>query len=298
MKLIRKGKVKDVYAVDAQELLFRFTDNISAFDKIIPTQIPHKGEILCRTSAFWFQKLNENKIKNHFMKCTGSEMFVKRFEIRDKIGPNAENFLIPLEFITRYYVAGSLYERIKKGRVNFRGLGFKSMPEYGAKLPEPIFEITTKFEKYDRKVNFEEARQIGGLSKEEVDNIREIVFKVDRIIADEISQRGLIHVDGKKELAFGTGREIYVVDTFGTMDEDRWWDKKEYENNKIVQLSKEFVRQYYHEIGYYDTLMNDREKGVNEPEIPPLPAEMVTRVMHLYEIMYRRITGLEFNNSL
>jgi len=294
MELIRKGKVKEVYAIDDERLLFLFTDNISVFDKIIPSKIPGKGESLCKTSAFWFEKLNGEGIENHYISCDENRMVVRRFRILDKPTTTDENYLVPLEFITRYYVAGSMYDRIKKGRMDYRELGFSSMPEYGEKLPEPYFEITTKFEAYDRKVDFKEAREIGGLNQNEIEEIKERILKIDEIIAREVEGRGLIHVDGKKEFALGEGREIVVVDTFGTLDEDRWWDKEEYEKGKIIQLSKEFVRQYYREIGYYDKLKEAREKGKEEPEIPPLPKEMVEKVSKLYWDMYERITGRKF----
>ncbi len=294
MELIRRGKVKEVYALDEEKLLFIFTDNISVFDKIIPSQIPHKGESLCRTSAFWFEKLREEGIENHYIGCQGNRMEVKRFKIIENPGREDEGYLIPLEFITRYYVAGSLYDRIKSGKLEYRELGFSVMPKYGEPLSEPYFEITTKFEAYDRKVDFKEAQEIGGLTQEEIDEIRERILRIDEIIAKEVEKRGLIHVDGKKEFALGEGREIIVVDTFGTLDEDRWWDKDEYEKGNIVQLSKEFVRQYYRKIGYYEKLKKAREKGIEEPEIPPLPEDMVKKVSQLYVEMYERITGKRF----
>ncbi len=295
MRLIRRGKVKEVYDI-GENLLFRFTDNISVFDKIIPSKIPGKGEILCRTSAFWFERIGEEGIKNHYIKCDGREMVVRKFKIVNRGSENERNYLIPLEFITRYYLAGSLYDRLKKGKIGYRDLGFGSMPEYGSPLPEPLFEITTKFEEYDRKVDMKEAMEIGGLRRDEIEEIREMILKIDEIIEREVGKRGLIHVDGKKELAIDEERGIVVVDTFGTMDEDRWWDKKEYENGKIVQLSKEFVRQYYRESGYYSSLINARERGEKEPDIPPLPEEMIKKVQELYEDMFQRITGKNFRN--
>ncbi|OYT60670.1 phosphoribosylaminoimidazolesuccinocarboxamide synthase [Euryarchaeota archaeon ex4484_178] len=294
MKLIRKGKVKEVYALDSERLLFLFTDNISVFDKIIPSKIPKKGESLCRTSAFWFEMLKKEGIENHYLSCQGNTMEVRRFKILDKPTKEDEGYLIPLEFITRYYIAGSMYDRIKSGKMDYRELGFSRMPEYGEPLPEPYFEITTKFEAYDRKVDFKEAREIGGLEQDEIDEIREIILKIDEMMAREVEKRNLLHVDGKKEFALSEGRDIVVVDTFGTLDEDRWWDKEEYEKGNIVQLSKEFVRQYYRETGYYEKLKEARERGLKEPEIPPLPEEMIIRVSKLYMDMYERITGRRF----
>ncbi len=294
MELIRKGKVKEVYVVDENTLLFKFTDNISVFDKIIPSQIPDKGRILCRTAAFWFERISRMDIKNHFIKCDDNEMLVRRFRILEKPKKMDNNYLIPLEFIVRYYLAGSLYERIKRGKADYHQLGFKSLPAYGEKLPEPFFEITTKFEKYDRKVNIQEAMKIGGLDKNEIIEIRELIYHIDDMMQKEVGKRNLIHVDGKKEFALGEEREIYVVDTFGTMDEDRWWDMKNYQEGKIVELSKEFVRQYYKEIGYYDKLTYARQLGISEPDIPPLPQEVIKKVQILYRDMFFRITGQRF----
>ncbi|MDX1534564.1 MAG: phosphoribosylaminoimidazolesuccinocarboxamide synthase, partial [Thermoplasmata archaeon] len=119
MKLLRVGKVKEVYEVDEDQLEFRFTDNISVFDKVIPTSIPKKGETLCRTSAFWFDRAPSLGIRHHLLKVLdGNRMRVKRVEvIPDYARLNAETtrYLVPLEWVARYYVAGSLLDRMKKG---------------------------------------------------------------------------------------------------------------------------------------------------------------------------------------
>ncbi len=293
MKLIREGKVKRVYDM-GDELLFEFTDNISVFDKIIPTQIPEKGKSLCLTSTFWFEKIGARGIENHYISSSDRKMRVRKFEIVGHPTVEDENYLVPLEFISRHYVAGSLYDRIRNGKVDYRELGFESVPGYGERIPEPVFEITTKFEAYDRSVSIHEAMQIGGLSRQEIEDIKEIVLKIDRIMNEEVSSRGLLHVDGKKEFALGEGRVPVVVDTFGTLDEDRWWDLDAYRNGEIVQLSKEFVRQYYRKSGYHEELMRARELGEKEPPIPPLPEDMIERVRELYVSMYERITGRKY----
>jgi phosphoribosylaminoimidazole-succinocarboxamide synthase (EC 6.3.2.6) len=293
MELIRKGKVKEVYDFDQDRLLFIFTNQISVFDKIIPSLIPKKGESLARTSAFWFNRASKLGIKNHFISLeNGINMFVKKFKIPSgRISKNEKNYLIPLEFVSRYYVAGTLFDRIKNGKTSYRDIGFKSMPKYGEKLPQPLYEITTKFEKTDRLISYEEAMEIGGLEKGEIEVIFDIISKMDEEIQREVSRRGLIHVDGKKEFALDNERSPYLVDTFGTADEDRWWDLENFERGNILELSKEFVRQHYRSIGYYDKLMEARAKGLKEPDIPPLPPDMVLRVSDLYVKMFERITG-------
>lgn len=293
MKLIRKGKVKEVYE-EGQNLLFYFTDQISVFDKVIPSAIPYKGESLARTSAYWFSKASSMGIRNHLLEFRHkNEMVVKKFKIiESKILPNQDNYLVPLEFIVRYYVAGSLRDRIENGKTSFSELGFKNMPKYGEKLPEPLFEMTTKFEETDRLLTEEEARKIGGVSKEDVEEIREIILKMDRRINSEALDRGLIHVDGKKEFAMDEARQPILVDTFGTADEDRFWERSEYEENgNLVEKSKEFVRQYYRSTGYHELLMKARSNREAEPPIPALPNDMISKTSKLYIDMFERITG-------
>ncbi len=300
MKHIMTGKVKEVYQVDDDTLEFVYTDNISVFDKIIPSKIPHKGETLCRTAKFWFGKLDEAGINNHYIsEPSKGRMRVRRVNvIRDysKIDGAITNYLIPLEIICRYYAAGSLLDRLKSGKVRPEDLGFESGHEVrrGEKLPKPFVECTTKLEEHDENLTEAEAKNMAGISDEEYQVIVDTVLKIDEIIDEEAGKRGLIHCDGKKEFAYDKERRIMVVDTFGTLDEDRWWDAEEYTKGNIVELSKEFVRQYYRETGYYDELYTAREKGLPEPDIPALPQEIVNRVSRLYVDIYERITGEKF----
>ena len=112
------------------------------------------------------------------------------------------------------------------------------MLDEGVRLPEPFLEVSTKFEKFDRNLDREEALEISNLDPAELDAILAIVLEVDSVIDRETSKRGLIHVDGKKEFALGEGREPILIDSFGTLDEDRWWDADAYEDGEIVQLSR------------------------------------------------------------
>ncbi|MDH4123426.1 MAG: phosphoribosylaminoimidazolesuccinocarboxamide synthase [Thermoplasmata archaeon] len=297
MKLFRQGKVKDVYEVDSHQLEFVFTDKISVFDKIIPSTIPHKGETLCRTSAFWFQMLRGMGIKSHFTELIPpNRMRVKKVAVipdYSKITKETTNYLIPLEVISRHYVAGSLFDRVKDGSVSTKELGFPEGKNigYGEELPQPMIEMTTKLETVDRPVTKDEAMKIAALTKEEYDLIIETVLRIDEEIAEEVDKRDLLHVDGKKEFAFDEERTLMVVDTFGTADEDRWWDWAEVSNGNFVELSKESVRQYYRKTGYHDILKKARSDSKPEPEIPALPPEMVRATTKLYIDLFERITG-------
>src|SRR2546422_3769104 len=185
MKLLQKGKVKEVYEVSDDELEFAFTDQISVFDKVIPSLVPHKGETLCRTSAYWFNVVQGMGIRTHFLRVAdGNRMRVRRVQVihdYSKLSPKTRNYLIPLEVIARYYVAGSLHDRLKDGRVHPEDVGFRNghVPVYGEPLPEPFLETTTKLEKMDRELRRDEAVRISGLTSAEYGELLEAVLRID-----------------------------------------------------------------------------------------------------------------------
>jgi phosphoribosylaminoimidazole-succinocarboxamide synthase len=299
-RYLRRGKVKEVWELSPTELEFRFTNDISVFDKHIPSEIPHKGETLARTAAHWFELCGRLGVPHHFLGTLGpTAIRVKRVRVEPhpaELGPHPTGYLVPLEFIVRYYLAGSMWDRLRLGKVRPEALGFPSgaSPEYGAELPEPHFEVTTKLEPVDRLLEGAEARALSGLDARQMEAVRETILKVDASLAREIEPRGLLHVDGKKEFGVDAEGALMVVDTFGTADEDRFWDKGAYERGRIVDFSKEFVRQHYRQSGYYDALLRAREANGPEPPIPPLPPLLVDEVSRLYTTVFQRLTGAPF----
>jgi phosphoribosylaminoimidazole-succinocarboxamide synthase len=297
-KLLMKGKVKEAYDL-GDRLLFRFTDNISVFDKVIPSIIPCKGETLCCEGMYWFLRARRMGINTHFLEYVPpNEMLVKKVDIiqPENITIQSKRYLIPLEFICRWYVAGSLYDRINEGEIRAEALGFAPghKAAYGEPLPEPFLEVSTKLEKTDRLLSNAQALEISGLSAKEFDDALEIVLKIDDDIRRNVESRGLIHVDGKKELAFDDDRNIMIVDVYGTADEDRFWDKAKYDEGVFVDLSKEYVRQYYRETGYKDRLYRARASGAADPDIPALPEDVVQRTSKIYMKLFEMITGERF----
>ncbi len=292
MEPIRVGKVKDVYDL-GDRLLFKFSNRISVFDKIIPVNVKDKGTSICRTSKFWFDVLKEMGIETDFLAMKSeNSMEVTKFKVAEGGGSKFWiNYLIPLEFIMRHYVAGSLFDRLKSGEIDYKSLGLTSDYKLGDELETPFFEMTTKFERTDRPLTINEASKIGGLKIEEIYNIKEIIGKIDSRIQREVAKRGLIHADGKKEFALGLKRNPVVVDTFGTADEDRFWEMDEHSKGRIVELSKESVRQYYRQTGYHDQLYRARKEGKPEPDIPAMPQKLVESTSELYRNLYERITG-------
>jgi phosphoribosylaminoimidazole-succinocarboxamide synthase len=300
-RYLRRGKVKEVYEISPTELEFRFTNDISVFDKHIPSEIPHKGEALAQTSAHWFELCTRLGVHHHFLGLTGPRaMRVRRVRVVEKpasLGPNPKDYLLPLEFIRRYYVAGSMWDRVKSGAVRPEELGFPAGHgvQYGEKLPAPLFEMTTKLEAVDRPVTVAEALELAQIDRARLAEVEATIDTVDTAIAKEIEPRGLLHVDGKKEFALDADGRLMLVDTFGTADEDRFWDKGPYERGRQVEFSKEFVRQHYRTSGYYAALTEARASGQPEPPIPPLPPLVVDEVSRLYTTVFQRLTGEPFH---
>jgi phosphoribosylaminoimidazole-succinocarboxamide synthase len=297
-ELLMKGKVKEAYDL-GDRLEFHFTDNISVFDKVIPSLIPFKGETLSREGVYWFERAARMGIKTHFLEYRApAGMICKKVDIIQpaQITDQSRNYLIPLEWICRWYAAGSLFDRVAEGKIGAADLGFASGHKviYGEALPEPFLEVSTKLEKTDRLLKKEEALHISGLSDREYEDACEVVLKIDGDIDRSVASRGLIHVDGKKELAFDEGRQIMVIDVYGTADEDRFWDKARYEEGEFVDLSKEYVRQYYRQTGYKDQLYAARDAGRAEPPIPTLPQDVVDETSRIYIKLFEMITGEKF----
>ena len=301
-ELLYSGKVKQVWSTEDPDIIeFRYTDQISVFDQIIPSLIPRKGESLNRSSCHWLKMVEDAGIcKTHMIEMTAPDRVrARRFEVIREPGAipqDMENVFVPLEVICRHHLAGSGWRRYKKGDASAEEFGFPAGTklEEGVKLPAPYLEVSTKFEAFDRLLDREEALEISNLREEEFDEILRLVLLIDELIETEVSKRGLIHVDGKKEFALGPGRVPVLVDSFGTLDEDRWWDLPAYQNGEVVQLSKEFVRAHYIESGHHKELYDARSSGADEPPIPALPQSVIDETADLYASMFERLTGESF----
>lgn len=300
-ELVVRGSVKDLHATGNNELEFVFSDRISVFDKPVPVEIPHKGEVLARTAAFWFDVAESLNIRNHFLELTSPNTIrVRRIEIirdYDLITSETRGYLIPIEFVSRYYVAGTFHDRILSGAIKPQAVGYEAdyTPTYGEKLPRPYFETGTKLEPVDIFIEPEEAMQMSSITPEQLAEIWTMTRRLDDEIQAMLDKRGhLIHPDGKKEFAIADDGSLMLVDTFGTPDEDRFWDAAEYAHGKCVELSKEHVRQYYRSIGYKDVLYSARDKGQSEPPMPTLPPSEVKKTSEIYVALFESMTGQVF----
>jgi len=296
-ELVHSGSVKRVYSLGDDTYEFEFTDGISVFDMVIPTPIPGKGAALCDCACCWFGLLDDLGIDHHFIDRSGPTTIRVRPVriIRDygEIVDGRTNHLIPLEFVLRHYVAGSLFDRLQSGEIAAADVGLK--PDevgYGGRLPRGYFEMSTKLEPYDRFLSVEAALEMAGMPPERLDRIEAIARTIDEAMHDALAPTNMIHVDGKKEFGYDRDGTLMVVDVFGTPDEDRFWSRTAYDaNGECVELSKEAVRQHYRRSGYKDRLYEAREAGRTEPPIPPLPAEIVEEASEMYRRIASEITG-------
>lgn len=274
-KLIRKGKVKDIYEFSEDELLFVFTDRVSAFDVILPSTIPRKGEVLCKFAEYWFKNLG---VKNHMVKVIGRNMMVvKKLK------------MIPIECIVRGYLYGSLYERVKEGLVNL-----PIEPILAAKLPKPIFDPTTKYEEKDLPITKEEILKRGWLNEDEYNEVVEKSMMIYSKIAERADKAGFIIADLKLEFGKKDG-EILLADSIGP-DEFRLWPKDRYEVGKAQEsYDKQPIRDWLIKIGYKAKLDEAVKNKLPIPPPPQLPEDLIQLTIERYITAYERLTGLPFN---
>jgi len=271
-KLLRKGKVKDIYEVDNHTLLFVFSNRVSAFDVVLPTEIPMKGKILLKFAKFWFNFLN---FPNHMLYSEEPNLLYVR-----KLN------MIPLEFIVRGYIYGSLYERMIKKEIN---LGIE--PILAKKLNEPFFETTTKYEEKDVPISKEEILKRKWLNEEEYEYLKKVSIMLYKKMYDKANEAGFILADIKFEFGKNDEGEILLADSLGP-DEFRLWPKEKYSEGKIQEsFDKQPVRDWLTSIGYKDALEEARKNNKPIPKPPELPDWLVKIIQQRYIEAYEKITN-------
>lgn len=275
-KLLRKGKVKDVYEINQDKLLFHFTDRVSAFDVILPSIIPRKGEVLCRFAEFWFKKLGVN---NHMIEIIdNNKMIVKKLDI------------IPIECVVRGYIYGSFYERIVKKEIEL-----DSNMKLASKLSQPIFDPTTKFEEKDRPIEDTEIISNRWLNEKELRNIKKVSIDLYKQMSDIVSKVGFIMADIKLEFGKDKNGTIMLADSIGP-DEFRLWVIDQYkEGHSQESYDKQLIRDWLTQIGYKKKLDESRKNGLDNPYPPNLPEELILKVLSRYIQAYEKITGRKFD---
>ncbi|MGA2665802.1 MAG: phosphoribosylaminoimidazolesuccinocarboxamide synthase [Nitrososphaerales archaeon] len=270
-RFLRSGKVKDIYEVDDDRLLFHFTDRVSAFDVVLPSTIPHKGEVLCKLSAYWFETLG---VLNHMVGLEGpSTMLVKKMA------------MIPVECVVRGYLYGGLYDRFSKGEV--------SLPVekvLAAKLPEPYFDPTTKSDVKDEQITEAEIVREGRMTASELKEVKGSTISIYERMNERAARAGFILADLKLEFGRREGR-VLLGDSIGP-DEFRMWPADGYAPGRTQDsYDKQPVRDWLVSVGYKDRLDKARKGGQPVPPPPLLPQELVDLVSKRYVHIYETLSG-------
>ena len=284
LKLIRRGKVRDVYAVDDESLLIVATDRISAFDCILPTPIERKGEVLTAMSEFWFEKL-QHVVANHLLESNvyamppAIQQHAETLKGRAMLVRRAEVF--PVECVVRGYLVGSGWkDYLRTGSV----CGHK-LPEglvESAKLPEAIFTPSTKAEQgHDENITEDQVRELIGDEKTAL--LRGTSLRLYTEAHEYARQRGIIIADTKFEFGLDKDGQLLLVDEVLTPDSSRFWPADEYEPGRSQpSFDKQFVRDYL------ETLNWDKK-----PPAPAIPPEIAAATTARYLEAYRLLTGKE-----
>lgn len=280
-----RGKVRDIY--DAGEnLLMVATDRISAFDFILPDEIPFKGEVLNRISAFWFDKFADI-VPNHLVSIDPADFPEEFAEYRDYLAGRAmlvkKAQTIPIECIVRGYLTGS-GKKIYDENGTVCGIQLPEGLTEASKLPEPLFTPSTKAEigDHDENISFERCCEIVG--EDIATQIRDLSLKIYKAAAEYAATRGIIIADTKFEFGVIDGK-VTLIDECLTPDSSRFWPAASYEEGKIQpSYDKQFVRNWL------------KANWDMTGETPHLPAEVIDGTSERYREAFQIITGSQFTS--
>ncbi|MDT5294923.1 MAG: phosphoribosylaminoimidazole-succinocarboxamide synthase [Acidobacteriota bacterium] len=282
LRLVRRGKVRDVYEADDRHLLIVATDRISAFDCILPTQIERKGEVLTALSGFWFERLAA--VTPHHLVTTDIEQMPQALHssadmLRGRSMLVRRTEVFPVECVVRGYLAGSGWKDYRStGEVCGHRLP-AGLPE-SAKLAEPLFTPSTKAEE-GHDENISEARMSELVGIEVAERLRDISLALYREAERYARSRGIIIADTKFEFGRDRDGRILLIDEALTPDSSRFWPAEAYEpGHAQPSFDKQFVRDYL------ETLRWDKR-----PPAPPLPPEVASATTARYLEAYRLLTG-------
>ena len=279
---VKRGKVRDVYDL-GDRLLFVATDRISAFDYVLPTGIPRKGEILTRMSEFWFDQLDVN---HHFLtndltglslpddtdlaSLIGRSMVVRKTEV------------VPIECVVRGYLAGSGWKEYGRSKT-VCGVALPDGLRECSQLPETLFTPATKAESgHDENISFERMMDLAG--RELSEQLRDLSLQIYTQAADLARERGIILADTKFEFGLLDG-QVLLIDEVLTPDSSRFWPQSEYTPGRgQPSFDKQYVRDWLSQSGW--------DKNSDPPELPP---DVVERTTERYIEAFEILTGTSFD---
>jgi len=285
LKLHASGKVRDVYHLDSEHLLFVATDRISAFDYVLATGIPHKGRVLTQISLFWFDFLRD-LVPNHVVAAevtrypATAQKYSDQLYGRSMMVMRAE--MIPVECVVRGYISGSAWKEYKaSGRVC--GIELPPGLKESSKLPQPIFTPATKAATgHDENIPFEEMTRIVGVELSR--QLRDLSLKIYGKAADYALQKGIIIADTKFEFGM-TSKGITLADEVLTPDSSRFWPADKYQPGRVQEsYDKQYVRDYLEKIRWN-----------KQPPAPALPAEVARQTSDKYLEAFHQLTGRELD---
>src|SRR6202453_910893 len=281
LQLHASGKVRDVYQLSDEQLLFVATDRISAFDYVLATGIPHKGRVLTQLSLFWFDLLSDI-VPSHLVTADVDrypqplQKYADQLRGRSMIVQRAQMF--PVECVVRGYISGSAWKEYKaSGKVC--GIELPTGLRESDAFPEPILTPSTKDTTgHDENISFAQMCEIVGT--ETASTLRELTLRVYKKAADYARQRGIIIADTKFEFGH-TARGIVLADEVLTPDSSRFWPADKYAPGRSQEsYDKQYVRDYLEEIRWN-----------KQPPAPALPAEVTRRTSEKYLDAYFQMTG-------
>jgi phosphoribosylaminoimidazole-succinocarboxamide synthase len=285
LKLHASGKVRDVYNLDAEHLLFVATDRISAFDYVLATGIPHKGRVLTQISLFWFDFLRD-VVANHVVTAdvekypATAQKYADQLQGRSMMVMRAE--MIPVECVVRGYISGSAWKEYKaSGRVC--GIELPAGLKESSKLAQPIFTPATKATTgHDENIPFDEMTRIVGVELSR--QLRDLSLKVYSKAADYALQKGIIIADTKFEFGM-TSKGITLADEVLTPDSSRFWPADKYQPGRGQDsYDKQYVRDHLEQIRWN-----------KQPPAPALPAEVARQTSDKYLEAFHQLTGHELD---
>ena len=281
LKLHASGKVRDVYDIDDQQLLFIASDRISAFDYVLATGIPHKGRVLNQISLFWFDYLADI-VPNHLITAdverypAAARKYADQLRGRSMLVRRAEMF--PVECVVRGYISGSAWKEYKAtGKVS--GITLPAGLKESDAFPEPIFTPSTKATTgHDENISFDQMCDTVGV--ENASHLRDLTLRVYKKAAAYARQRGIIIADTKFE--FGrTAQGITLADEVLTPDSSRFWPADKYQPGRAQDsYDKQYVRDYLEQIHWN-----------KQPPAPALPQDVARHTSEKYLEAFSQLTG-------
>lgn len=287
LELHASGKVRDIYRVDNERLLFVATDRISAFDYVLATGIPNKGRVLTQLSLFWFEFLKDI-VASHLITANVNDYpanlrkYKEPLRGRSMVVVKAD--MVAVECVVRGYLSGSGWKEYQKtGAVC--GIKLPAGLKESEKLPEPIFTPATKaLSGHDENISFEEMVKRAGPELSE--KLRDLSLRIYKKAAAYALQHGIIIADTKFEFG-NTPKGIVLADEVLTPDSSRFWPADKY---KAGQGQESFDKQYVRD--YLETIHWNKQ-----PPAPALPDEVAARTSDKYEEAFRQLTGRDLGRA-